>query len=92
MAPTAPEPMGLPEVSGSGPGARIRGMTAKEKVLERAPRWSEAQAERALLAAEDASEATVDEWGDLSKLHEVSFGETMQRLAEEERAARHDPW
>jgi hypothetical protein len=27
-------------------------MTAKEKVLERAPRWSEQQAERALLAAE----------------------------------------
>jgi hypothetical protein len=68
-------------------------MTAKEKVLERAPRWSEEQAARALLAAEDASsETTVDEWGDLSKLHEVSFGETMQRLAEEERAAGHDPW
>jgi hypothetical protein len=27
-------------------------MTAKEKVLEHAPRWSEEQAERALLAAE----------------------------------------
>ena len=27
-------------------------MTAKEKVLEQAPRWSEEQAERALLAAE----------------------------------------
>ena len=27
-------------------------MTAKEKLLERAPRWSEEQAERALLAAE----------------------------------------
>lgn len=27
-------------------------MTAKEKVLEHAPRWSEAQAERALVAAE----------------------------------------
>jgi hypothetical protein len=30
-------------------------MTAKEKVLEHAPRWSEAQAERALLAAEGPS-------------------------------------
>lgn len=29
-------------------------MTAKEKVLELAPRWSEEQAERALLAAEGA--------------------------------------
>jgi len=29
-------------------------MTAKEKVLEHAPRWSEEQAERALLAAEGA--------------------------------------
>lgn len=27
-------------------------MTAKEKVLEHAPRWSEEQAERALMAAE----------------------------------------
>jgi hypothetical protein len=27
-------------------------MTAKQRVLEHAPRWSEAQAERALLAAE----------------------------------------
>lgn len=27
-------------------------MTAKEKVLEHAPRWSEQQAERALMAAE----------------------------------------
>jgi len=29
---------------------------------------------------------TNDEWGDLSKLHEVSTAETMRRLAEEERA------
>lgn len=29
-------------------------MNAKEKVLEHAPRWSEEQAERALLAAEGA--------------------------------------
>jgi len=35
---------------------------------------------------------TVDEWADLSKLHDVAFGETMHRLAEEERAAGHEPW
>jgi hypothetical protein len=32
-------------------------MTAKEKVLEHAPRWSEEQAERALLAAEGTRSA-----------------------------------
>jgi hypothetical protein len=34
----------------------------------------------------------IDAWGDLSKLHEVAFGETMRRLAERERAAGHEPW
>lgn len=33
-----------------------------------------------------------DEWGDVSKLHEVTTGETMRRLAEGERAAGHEPW
>jgi hypothetical protein len=65
-------------------------MTAKEKLLERAPLWSEEQAERALRAAE--SEVAVDEWGDLSKLHEVSNAETMRRLAKEEQAAGQKPW
>lgn len=65
-------------------------MTAKEKVLERAPQWTEAQAERALRAAEGND--TVDEWGDLSKLHEVATTETMRKLAEEESAAGHAPW
>jgi hypothetical protein len=35
---------------------------------------------------------TADEWGSLSKLHEVAFGESMGRLAEAERAAGHKPW
>ncbi len=65
-------------------------MTAKEKILQRAPYWSEEQAERALRAAE--SHGAVDEWGDLSKLREVSGTETMRRLAEEEQAAGHKPW
>jgi hypothetical protein len=65
-------------------------MTAKEKVLQRAPHWSEEQAERALRAAE--SDSAVDEWGDLSKLHDVSSAETMRRLANEEQVAGHEPW
>lgn len=65
-------------------------MTAKEKLLQRVPHWTEEQAERALRAAEDADE--VDEWGDLSKLREASAAETMQRLAQEEQAAGHEPW
>ena len=65
-------------------------MTAKETLLQRAPHWSEEQAERALRAAE--SDDAVDEWGDVSKLHEVSTAETMRRLANEEQAAGHEPW
>jgi hypothetical protein len=34
------------------PGARLRGVTAKEKVLERAPGWTEAQATAALAVVE----------------------------------------
>jgi hypothetical protein len=40
-------------------------VTAKEKLLERAPRWSEEQAARAIRAAEGAPGDTVDEWGNL---------------------------
>ena len=68
----------------------LHAVTAKEKLLKRAPRWSEEQAERALSAAE--SDDVVDEWGDLSALHEVSSAETMRRLAQEEQAAGHEPW
>jgi hypothetical protein len=65
-------------------------VTAKEKLLERAPHWSEEQAERALRAAE--GDETVDESGDLSKLHEATTAETTRRLADKERAAGHTPW
>ena len=68
----------------------ITAMTAKEKLLQLAPSWTEEQAERALRAAE--SDEAVDEWGDLSQLHEASTAETMRRLAEEEQAAGHKPW
>jgi hypothetical protein len=68
-------------------------MTAKEQLLQEVPGWSERDAEIALEAVqrEHAGDST-DEWGDISRLHEVAFGATMQRLAEEERAAGHEPW
>lgn len=65
-------------------------MNAKEKLLERAPHWTEEQAERALRAPE--GDGAVDAWGDLSELHEVATTETMRRMAEDERAAGHEPW
>jgi hypothetical protein len=79
--------------NGTGPVdacALSTAMTAKEKLLQRAPHWSEEQAERALLAAE--SDEAVDAWGDLSELHAVSSAETMRRLADEDQAAGHERW
>jgi hypothetical protein len=64
-------------------------MTAKEQLLQEAPDWSERDAEIALRAVQREH---ADEWGEVSKVHEVAFGETMKRLAEEERTAGHDPW
>jgi hypothetical protein len=76
-------------------GATIyyRAMTAKELLLQEAPRWSEDDAEIALRAVQQAhAGGSADEWGNLSKVHEVAFGETMRRLGEEERAAGQKPW
>ena len=68
-------------------------MTAKEQLLQEAPSWSEHDAEIALRAVQhEHADGNDDEWGDLSKIHEVAFGETMKRLAEEERAAGQEPW
>jgi hypothetical protein len=68
-------------------------MTAKEQLLQEASGWSEHDAEIALRAVqrEQAGSGT-DEWGDIPRVHNVAFGETMQRLAKEERAAGHEPW
>jgi hypothetical protein len=65
-------------------------VNAREKLLELAPHWSEEQAERALRAVEgmDAS----DDWGEVANIQEVSATKVMRRLAEEERAAGHEPW
>lgn len=65
-------------------------MTAKEKLLERAPNWTEEQAQRALQAAE--GDGAEDGWGDLSTVHEVATKETMRRLAGEEQALGHKSW
>lgn len=67
-------------------------MTAKEQLLQEAPGWSEHDAEIALRAVQREHAVSSDEWGDLSEIHEVAFGETMKGLAEEERAAGHEPW
>jgi hypothetical protein len=88
---TAGTTNGAPAVEGVTCAVRsLLAVTAKERLLQRAPHWSEEQAERALRAAE--SDDAVDEWGDLSKLHEVSSAEMMRRLANEEQAAGHEPW
>jgi hypothetical protein len=65
-------------------------VTAKERLLERAPDWTEEQALRALRAAE--GDESIDEWGDLTAVHGISTAESMRRLADEEQAAGHEPW
>jgi hypothetical protein len=65
-------------------------MTAKQKLLERVMALSEAEADKALRLL-DAHESE-DGWGSLSNVHEVAFSVSMQRLAESERAAGHEPW
>jgi hypothetical protein len=58
-------------------------VTAKEKVLEQSPRWSEEQAEAALAAAEGR---IVDEWGDLDAQTDAAAAAVMRVLDEQERA------
>lgn len=69
----------------------MRLMTAKEKLLERVMTLSEAEADEALRLL-DARRDEADDWGSLSKVHEVAFGDSMRRLSESERAAGHEPW
>jgi hypothetical protein len=67
-------------------------MTAKEKLLEQAPSWSEEQAERALLAVETAPKSVLDEWGDLDAQTDATTVASMRELDEEERASGLEPW
>ena len=66
-------------------------MTAKEKLLSEAPRWSEHDAEVALRAVERSHAAqaghSVDEWGDLEEFSAHASSATLRRLDEEEAAA-----
>jgi hypothetical protein len=72
-------------------------VTAKEQLLQEAPRWSEHDAKVALRAVEheheqegkDEHEAgdIVDEWGNLSAMTRASTARAMRRLDQEEAAA-----
>jgi hypothetical protein len=67
-------------------------VTTREKAHKLLDELPESEIEPVLdfLASRHAGE--VDEWGNISQLHEVAFGETMRRLADEERRAGHEPW
>jgi hypothetical protein len=76
-------------------------MTAKETVLEHLPRWTEDQAERALLAAEGSRDVESymrtpqfepDGWTDLEKVNEASRGTVLKCVDDEERKAGLQPW
>jgi hypothetical protein len=67
-------------------------MTAKERLLEQAPNWSEEQARRALRAAEVVPETILDDWGDLDAQTDATTAASMRELDEEERASGLEPW
>ncbi len=73
-------------------GARIREMTAKELLLERAPTLTEEQAERALLAVDAKPGDIIDDWGNLSAMTRRSASRLMKRLTQEEADAGLEPW
>jgi hypothetical protein len=53
---------------------------------------SEAEADEALRLLDARRDEAEDGWGNLSKVHEVAFGDSMRRLAESERSAGQEPW
>lgn len=63
-------------------------MTAKERLLTEAPRWSEHDAEVALraVAREHAAQAgrAADEWGDLDEFSARASAAVLRRLDDEE--------
>lgn len=65
-------------------------MIAKEKLLEGVMILSDGEADEALRLLNARRDEA--EWGNLSRVHEVAFGDSMRRLAESERAAGHEPW
>jgi hypothetical protein len=67
-------------------------MTAKEKLLERVMTLSEAEADEMLRLLDARRDKAEDDWGNLSKVHEVAFGDSMRHLAESECTTGHEPW
>lgn len=64
-------------------------MTAKERLLQEAPGWTEEQARHALAAA---TGRIIDDWGDLGAQSDALTRRVMRDLDEEERAAGFEPW
>lgn len=67
-------------------------MTAKENLLERVMTFSETEAAEALRLLDARRDEAEDEWGNLSRVHEIAFGDSMRHLAESECAAGHEAW
>jgi hypothetical protein len=67
-------------------------MTAKEKPFERAMTVSEAEADEALRLLDVRRGEGEDQWGSLSKVHVVAFGDSMRCLSESGRSAGNEPW
>lgn len=69
-------------------GGRIGLMTAKEKLLERVTKLSEAEADETLRLLEAyGDKGALDEWGDLSAFMRASSASVFRRLDEEEAKA-----
>lgn len=64
-------------------------MSAKQRLLQEAPDWTEAQARHALAAA---TGHIIDDWGDLGELTDTLARRAMRDLDAEERAAGFEPW
>jgi hypothetical protein len=75
----------------TGATATIRDVTAKEMLLQRAPKWTEREAEIALRAVTHES-GGADEWGDVDAQMDVAMSESLRDLDEEERKAGFEPW
>jgi hypothetical protein len=77
-------------------GATILGMTAKEKVLEQAPDWTEEQSAAALLAAESTSESILVEDNRPARPQDEARIRRLQEISERFRRIdwppREDAW
>lgn len=68
-------------------------MTTREKAHRLLDNLPESEVEPVLeFIVSRGGGGDVDDWGDPSRLHAVTTGETMRRLADEEHRAGHEPW